>query len=248
VETSTALQAQQADLLKSHPRISCGADWPEPESLEPGGVIVLGNEFLDALPVEQFVFHDGAWRVRCVGLDGNGDFAFVAAGGAFNGVGIDLTPAEGDVFEACGGVHDVAHFLSQHAQAGCPVAALFVDYGHGAPGFGDTLQGVKAHRHVSPFEAAGDTDLSAQVDFATAARVIEGDALAVEPLTTQGEFLGALGIMERASKLMAANPQHAAQIEAGVARLMAPNGMGTRFKVLGARSTMLAALPGFSTP
>jgi NADH dehydrogenase [ubiquinone] 1 alpha subcomplex assembly factor 7 len=65
--------------------------------------------------------------------------------------------------------------------------------------------------------------------------------------TTQAEFLGALGTVERASRLMSANPTRAGEIEAGVARLLAPNGMGTRFKVIGVRSPQLSPLPGFAT-
>ena len=60
-------------------------------------------------------------------------------------------------------------------------------------------------------------------------------------------FSAALGIVERASRLMAANPQRAGEIETGVARLIAPNGMGTRFKVIGVRSPQLPPLPGFGT-
>ncbi len=45
---------------------------------------------------------------------------------------------------------------------------------------------------------------------------------------------------------MAANPSRAGEIETGVARLLAPNGMGSRFKVLAARSPELPPLPGFS--
>ncbi len=71
--------------------------------------------------------------------------------------------------------------------------------------------------------------------------------LAVDGPITQAEFLGRLGIVERAHKLMAANPSRAAEIESGVARLIAPDSMGTRFKVLGLRSKSLAPLPGFET-
>jgi hypothetical protein len=44
---------------------------------------------------------------------------------------------------------------------------------------------------------------------------------------------------------MNANPAKAGALEAGVARLLAPNGMGTRFKALGLRSAGLRPLPGF---
>jgi NADH dehydrogenase [ubiquinone] 1 alpha subcomplex assembly factor 7 len=70
--------------------------------------------------------------------------------------------------------------------------------------------------------------------------------IAVDGPVTQAELLGSLGIAERASRLMAASPSKAAAIETGVARLMAPNGMGARFKALGVRSSELPPLPGLS--
>ena len=61
---------------------------------------------------------------------------------------------------------------------------------------------------------------------------------------TQGAFLASLGISERAARLIASNPALANEIEAGVARLLSPTGMGTRFKVIGVRSRSLPPLPG----
>ena len=62
---------------------------------------------------------------------------------------------------------------------------------------------------------------------------------------TQAEFLGALGIAERAARLMASNPALAGEIEAGVQRLMSPTGMGGLFKVMAIRTPHLPALPPF---
>ena len=53
---------------------------------------------------------------------------------------------------------------------------------------------------------------------------------------TQSEFLGRLGVVERAARLMAANPRQAGNIEAGVQRLISPTGMGELFKVLAVRT------------
>jgi SAM-dependent MidA family methyltransferase len=61
----------------------------------------------------------------------------------------------------------------------------------------------------------------------------------------QAAFLGALGIIERTSRLMAANPAAAPALEAATARLTAPTGMGTLFKVMGLRTSHLPPLPGF---
>ena len=44
-----------------------------------GPAIVIGNEFLDALPVRQFVRVGGQWRERIVGLNDEGDLAFGVA-------------------------------------------------------------------------------------------------------------------------------------------------------------------------
>ncbi|MEL6227727.1 MAG: SAM-dependent methyltransferase, partial [Pseudomonadota bacterium] len=88
---------------------------------------------------------------------------------------------------------------------------------------------------------------TSQVDFAATARQATACGFCVDGPTTQAEFLGRLGATERASALMAANPARASEIESGVLRLMAPNGMGTRFKAMALRSADVAPLPGFET-
>src|SRR3546814_2405251 len=49
-------------------------------------------------------------------------------------------------------------------------AALVVDYGYDGPALGDTLQAVRGHGYVNPFEAPGEHDLTAHVDFGTLGR------------------------------------------------------------------------------
>jgi SAM-dependent MidA family methyltransferase len=70
--------------------------------------------------------------------------------------------------------------------------------------------------------------------------------LCVDGPVTQASFLGLLGAVERASRLMAANPGRALAIEMQVARLLAPAGMGGRFKAVGVRSRQLMPLPGLA--
>ena len=115
---------------------------------------------------------------------------------------------------------------------------------HLQSGVGDTLQAVRTHAFEHPLTSPGEADLTAQFDFAAFAASQSGSCTVDGP-TTQAEFLGRLGIVERASMLMAANPARAGEIEAGVARLMTPDGMGTRFKVVGIRSPEVPKLPGF---
>ena len=77
VEICPALAAVQRDTL-----LSAGAPVAWAQSLEAipaGPAIIIANEFLDALPVQQYVFTRGGWRERLVGLDRHGRFAFIAA-------------------------------------------------------------------------------------------------------------------------------------------------------------------------
>jgi SAM-dependent MidA family methyltransferase len=126
-----------------------------------------------------------------------------------------------------------------------PVVLLLIDYGHTIAAAGDTLQAVRDHKYESPLASPGEADLTVHVNFYDLASTLHRAGLALDGPVTQAEFLGAVGIVERASRLMAANPQRASEIETGVARLLAPNGMGSRFKVLAARSPDLPPLPGF---
>ena len=104
---------------------------------------------------------------------------------------------------------------------------------------------MRNHKFEEPLTSPGEADLSSHVDFAAFARGCHAAGLETDGPITQAEFLGCLGIIERASKLMSANPAKAAAIETAIARLMAPGGMGGRFKVMGVRSKALPVLPGF---
>lgn len=220
-----------------------------PPQVPDGPTIVIGNEFLDTLPVTQFVFHAGRWHARRIALAEGQGLAFrvdpepaVPPPALPDG----LVPQEGSLYETAAGHGRLAQEMLRARAAAGPLAALFIDYGHGRTGFGDTLQGVAEQKHVSPFHAPGETDLSAQVDFQSFAAACRRAGLAVDGPVPQAEFLGRLGIVERASRLMAANAAQAAAIEMQVQRLMAPSGMGSRFLALGVRSPELAPLPALA--
>jgi SAM-dependent MidA family methyltransferase len=243
----TLRELQQAALADAGVPVDFYSDAASISRIPTGPTIVIANEFLDALPVEQFVFTDGLWRSRTVALDESNDHMCftpdMANVGAPASVPKDVAPRDGDVLEVCAEHALCADILRTRADA--PLAALFIDYGHAATGIGDTLQGVAGQAYVSPFHAPGETDLSTQVDFQHFGDVCRGAGLAVDGPLPQAEFLGRLGIIERASRLMSANAARAAEIEAGVARLIAPAGMGSRFLAIGVRSKGVAPLPGF---
>jgi SAM-dependent MidA family methyltransferase len=246
VEVSPVLRAaQQQTLAGSHADIS----WHETaDDIADGGApcAMLGNEFLDVAPVDQYVRTDAGWARRSVGVDGEGRLAFVA--------GDTVTPPDeagavgngqaGDVRE----VGDYGPLLAPMARraARSPTACLLIDYGHEGHAVGDTLQAVRAHRHEHPLTSPGEADLTAQVDFSQVSSLARRAGFAVDGPVTQARFLGMLGVSERASRLMSANPGRAGEIETGIARLMAPMGMGGRFKVLGLRRGYGDLLPGLA--
>jgi SAM-dependent MidA family methyltransferase len=244
VETNAALRGAQRDTLAAE---DVPIAWSDDlgGSAVAGGAIVIANEFLDTLPVAQWIYEGGRWRERCVGVDGTGRLCFLAGETAPElplPAGLAPPFRDGDIHETrAPALAELAAKLVRLS----PLAALFIDYGHMKTGLGDTLQGVAGQAHVSPFHAPGETDLSVHVDFERFAAECRGAGLDTDGPLPQGEFLGRLGIMERASRLMAANPDKALAIETGVARIMAPSGMGSRFKAIGL-STGLAPLPGFA--
>jgi NADH dehydrogenase [ubiquinone] 1 alpha subcomplex assembly factor 7 len=240
VEISEALRrVQQATLasVPNRPPISWHQDIAD---VAEGPAIIVANEFLDALPIRQLVYADGAWHERVVRLDGQGALAF-APGARIDAANLaaQLVAAEsppGAILELRPGEE---HLLTQLAARSQPFVALFIDYGPATANVGDTLQAVHRHEYADPLAAPGTADLTAHVLFEGLAGKARAAGLAADGPITQAEFLGRLGIAERATRLMAANPDKAADIEAGVQRLMAPTGMGQLFKVLAVRSRAL---------
>ncbi len=221
--------------------------------LPPAPTIVIGNEFLDTFPVEQFERSDAGVVPRRIGLlDGRLVFVRLPDDDATPD---KAAPADGAVVEA----HDWSGLEALRAsERPTPWTALFIDYGyfdatrhHDHLVTGDTLQAVRGHAPEHPLTSPGEADLTCHVNFNGLKGYIEAELsseaapLIVDGPITQGEFLGRLGIVERASRLMSANPDKAHAIEAGVARLMAVPGMGNRFKAIGIRSADLPPLPGF---
>jgi SAM-dependent MidA family methyltransferase len=134
-------------------------------------------------------------------------------------------------------IADLARRLA--AQGG---AALIVDYGHDRPGTGDTLQAVSGHAYADPFEAPGERDLTAHVDFHALASAARAAGARIFGPAPQGAWLNAMGIKLRAASLAKAAPERGPEIAAARARLTGPDQMGRLFKV------MALVAPGWPEP
>ncbi len=228
VETSDALREIQRQAFP-------GATWHHDLSTLPtdAPILLIANEFLDALPIRQLVKTSGGWRERMVALEEDG---FVCAAGQ-KPMDAAIPEArrdapEGTIVETCPGAASVIREVAERlaAQGG---AGLIVDYGYAAPQTGSTLQAVRAHRKVDPFADPGEADLTAHVDFAAMADVAQAGGARWLGTAPQGAFLRGLGIEARAQALAAAAPAQAAEIGAAMERLVAPEQMGELFKVMG---------------
>ena len=242
VETGPVLRERQRAALRDS---GVPVAWHDGVAEVPEGpLIVVANEFLDALPVRQFVRAGGAWRERLVGLDSAGRLAF----GLAPEPEPSLTPSgpDGAVIEVGAAAADlVAGLATRVVRHGG--AILAIDYGHVRTGFGDTLQAVRAHASVDPLGTPGEADLTAHVDFPALSRAALAAGASVHGPVPQGAFLRALGIEARADALRRARPDAGAAIEAGIDRLVAggATGMGALFKVLAIASPNASPLAGF---
>ena len=239
VETSPLLRAEQKERLKDH-----AVTWHGDFSQVPDGpLIVIANEFFDALPVHHYERTAGGWRERLVVTAPDGALAFSATGAPLEtppewakdappGAVIELSPERADY--AC----RIATRLVE--QGG---AMLALDYGHAVPAPGETLQAVMRHKKAGPFHRPGEADLTAHVDFHALAVAMERAGAVCWGPVEQGAFLRAMGLAARYEILRRkATARQRIILRRGVERIAGDGQMGRLFKVLAATS------PGLPPP
>jgi len=241
VETSPRLRAVQAEKLP-------GATWHERiDDLPPGPLLLLANEFLDALPIRQFVFRDGGWTERFV--DG-GRFVEVLLsrdGGS---------PSPNPLPQGEGGTPNGT--VQEHPEAALPLisglaarlaasggAALFLDYGPEHSAAGDSLQAVRDRKPAEPLAEPGSADLTAHVDFSRLAAAARAAGAAAHGPVPQGKFLARLGLFQRTGALARKHPARARALQDAAARLAEPDQMGRLFKAMAVCHPALPPPPGF---
>ncbi|HEX6829990.1 MAG TPA: SAM-dependent methyltransferase [Methyloceanibacter sp.] len=246
IETSPVMvAAQRSSLREAQVPVSWYATLDE---LPDGPLIVFANEFIDALPIRQFIYRDGTWRERLVASDRSGGFCFTEGDGLALGDQASDLPDEapdGSILETRPAAKTLLRELTRRASV-APLAALIIDYGHDESGFGDTLQAVRGHRFAATLGDPGSADLSAHVDFADLKR--QASALGLKPYgpMPQGEFLLKLGLGERHDRLLQrATPAQAEAIASGASRLVDPKQMGILFKALALTGADLPPPPLF---
>lgn len=236
VEPSPVLRAELGKLFEPLDPVFVPALANVPE----GPALIVANEYLDCLPARQFRKSGGQWRECVVGLTGERRLAFgLAADEPRPPTGAALS---GEVVEVQTGLDLVVVDLVTRSG---PVRALFIDYGPDAAAPGDTLRAYRDGRQVSPLEAPGLSDLTVDVDFGRLARLAGAAGLDVAGPTPQGMFLLGLGAQARLNQLVKSNPDEAEAVFEAARKLIDPNEMGARFKVICLSSKGLSAPAGF---
>ena len=239
VETSPVLRERQRAAAP-------GATWHESVATLPEDqpLIIIANEFFDALPIRQFQRTGAGWRERTVQRTppaftlGKQDCAA--------DIPLPLSDAPlGAIVERNFASETIATDLGKRIlrQGG---ALLIIDYGYEGPATGDTLQAMTQHRFADPLDAPGTRDLTAHVDFGMMAALGRALGLRPQPCIGQGAFLTALGIDARAAALARANPARADDVKTARDRLVAPDQMGQLFKVLALRHPDWPVAAGFA--
>jgi NADH dehydrogenase [ubiquinone] 1 alpha subcomplex assembly factor 7 len=205
VESSPLLRHAQSKLIPEaifHDDIGCLPDAP---------LLLVANEFFDALPIRQFI--DGQERHIVLAAHG---FAFDRDGAI-----VEQSPAR----------EQVAKLLAAKLAANGG-AAIVIDYGYSQGEQGDTLQAVRGHCFADVLDHPGEQDLTAHVDFAALSEAARRGGALVSRAVSQGTWLETLGIGARAMALAAKNPQDTECISAARRRLCDEQEMGRLFKVI----------------
>lgn len=216
------------------------------DDVPPGPAIIIGNEFLDALPVSQWVKNGDGWYERCVDfVDDKFEFILGDAMDAGQIPAPFRSAPDGSIFEVSPVSQDIVSSISDRLYLSGG-AALLIDYGYAEAGLGDTLQAVKDHQYADPLDNPGLQDITAHVDFTAIARTArDAGARSWGPIT-QGGFLERLGISARATSLLAsATKEQAVELASARQRLTAPDGMGRLFKAIAICHPDAPAPPGF---
>ncbi|HET9336169.1 MAG TPA: SAM-dependent methyltransferase [Sphingomicrobium sp.] len=205
VEASPALRDAQAKLLPEATFHAELADLPK------APLLLIANEFFDALPVRQFV-------------EGRERHVILAAGGfSFD--------RDGPIVEQSPAREEAAELLARHLAAHGG-ATIIIDYGYAAGEQGETLQAVRGHKFSYVLDHPGEQDLTAHVDFAALAEAARRGGAGASRVTSQGTWLETLGIGARAIALAARNPSDTESIAAARRRLCDEEQMGRLFKVI----------------
>jgi len=240
VENSARLREIQAEKLAG-----ANAMWHENfPRLDDAPLVVIANEFFDALPIHQYEFGGVSWAERYVGW-ADGCFQYTSSKLLNEHPALPENAQKGDIFEYAPLAETITNIVSC-ALIGNGGVALIIDYGAADTILGDSFQALRLQGYVDPFATPGESDLTAHVKFQTLKEIAGSFGVTVHGPTSQGRFLEKLGIEARAG-LLARNATDVQKedIGASLRRLTSADEMGTLFKAMALSHNITAPPEGF---
>ncbi len=260
VEISPTLkQKQWKTLAGKHERI----EWHESiDSLPELPLLLIANEFFDALPIRQFIRKQDGWHERMIDIE-NDELVFINSSDATI-LPISIMPVDSikedlggilaggmvgknneEIIETCEPAIMIVRQLSEHIATYGGVA-LIIDYGYTEGSKGDTLQAIKYHAYHPVLNNIGTADLTAHVDFLALSQAAQSESVNIHGIVPQGAFLMRLGAGERTTTLCQVSSHEQQQsLISGLARLADPKEMGELFKVMAIASKHITQVEGF---
>jgi SAM-dependent MidA family methyltransferase len=252
LELSHELRTRQAETLRTRaPHLLARVQWLDTLP-EPGfRGIVLGNELLDAMPVERFRMHGTHVARLGVGVgDDHFEWRELPADSALVKRVLAFQLADGYESEiglaAEGWVRSVADIL-EHG------VLLLIDYGFPRSEFyhpdrsrGTLMCHYRHHAHPDPLRLVGLQDITAHVDFSAIAAAARETGLDLHGYASQAMFLIGCGLDEVTSHLFSDDLRAQLTVASEIKKLTLPHEMGELFKVIAFGRGAVGALRGFA--
>lgn len=246
VETSLALRVRLEERLREHiveRRVAVYRSLSELEREDLSNFIVFANEFFDALPVEVL---DNRGELR-VGVE---DGRFVEQFTRPSAEVLDFVeryavhPEENERVEAPlaaqDSIQEIVRTLKRSGRSQPRGFLVFIDYGYTreemlAGRHRGTVTSFRRHSIVNtPYDAPGEQDITAHVNFTALADVARGSGLDALALVTQSQFLMGIGEQTQFADVFECcrSPQEQTKVALQLKHLITPEGMGESFQVL----------------
>ena len=247
LEPSADLRERQRERLRAALPANLGArvEWLDAPPHQAWQGVLFANEVIDALPATRFAFENGAPLEECVGIDGDGAFAWTTR------------PADALLDQALRNVERglTARFTEDYRSEILPQlpfwidavggllergAMLFIDYGHPRREYylperrDGTLACHYRHRaHADPFLWPGLQDLTASVEFTALAEAGTRIGFDLAGYCAQAQFLIGNGLGEALEEAQALPDLERLAVVQEARKLTLPDAMGERFQAMG---------------
>ena len=235
-ERSTGLQARLRITLDRHFAAGTVSFSDGLKGSAGAPVIVFANEFFDALAVE-VLSPQGELRIG----EKDGYFVEIWIPAPAEDLkyldDYSVRPAEGERVESARIAQNFLFQLVAWMQRGF---LIVIDYGYTrneqlAGRHRGTVMAYRQHSASSnPYEAPGEQDITAHVNFTALAAAVENHGMQVQPLLTQSRFLMGIGEPNQFADAFAdcRLPQEHAKVALQLKHLVTPAGVGESFQVL----------------